>query len=79
MYYSDVGCINPCRSKLFFTFYATYYIFGYLMIINAHMMASFIYSCYCTCCNGKRNRNTKIRNEVFREVPIKNLAERDTG
>jgi hypothetical protein len=29
-----------CRSKLFFTFYATYYIFGYLMTINGHMMAS---------------------------------------
>jgi len=29
------------RSKLFFTIYATYYIFGYLMTINGHMMASF--------------------------------------
>jgi hypothetical protein len=36
-----------------------------------------MYSCYFTCCIGKRNRKTKIRNEVFKEVTVKNLAERD--
>jgi hypothetical protein len=38
-----------------------------------------MYSFHCTCFNGKINRKTKIRNEVFREVPFKNLAERGTG
>jgi len=29
------------RSKVFFTIYVTYYIFGYLMTVNGHMMVSF--------------------------------------
>jgi len=36
-----LAALISLRSKLFFTIYVTYYIFGYLMTVNLDMMVSF--------------------------------------